>query len=37
MGLRAGDAVRLTGAGGPVVTATAQAEVLVWEMHATLG
>lgn len=34
--LRAGDAVRLTGAGGPVVTASAQAEVLVWEMHATL-
>ena len=34
--LWAGDAARLTGAGGPVVTATAQAEVLVWEMYATL-
>ena len=35
--LRVGDAVRLTGAGGPVVTAAAPAEVLVWEMHAALG
>ena len=35
--LGAGDAVRLTGAGGPTLTATGQAEVLVWEMHARLG
>ncbi len=30
------DAVRLTGAGGQLVTATEPAEILVWEMHATL-
>jgi redox-sensitive bicupin YhaK (pirin superfamily) len=32
-----GDAVRLTGGGGHRVTATQPTEVLVWEMHATLG
>jgi redox-sensitive bicupin YhaK (pirin superfamily) len=31
--LTAGDAVRLTAGGGQRVTATAPAEVLVWEMH----
>ena len=31
-----GDAVRLTGVGGQRVTATDSAEILVWEMHATL-
>ena len=31
-----GDAVRLTGAGGPTVTAASAAELLVWEMHAAL-
>jgi hypothetical protein len=35
--LRQGDAARLTATGGQVVTALDQAEVLVWEMHATLG
>ncbi|MFP5308663.1 MAG: pirin family protein [Actinomycetes bacterium] len=36
-GLDTGDAVRLTGAGGPRLTAGADgAEVLVWEMHAAL-
>ncbi len=35
--LAAGDAVRLTGIDGPRLTATEPAEVLVWEMHATLG
>ncbi len=34
--LATGDAVRLTGAGGQQVTATEPAEILVWEMHATL-
>jgi redox-sensitive bicupin YhaK (pirin superfamily) len=34
--LAAGDAARLVGAGGPVVTASAPSEVLVWEMHAAL-
>lgn len=29
-----GDAVRLTGVGGQRITATADAEVLIWEMHA---
>jgi quercetin 2,3-dioxygenase len=29
-----GDAVRLTGVGGQSITATADAEVLIWEMHA---
>jgi redox-sensitive bicupin YhaK (pirin superfamily) len=32
-----GDAVRLTGAGGRRVTAVDAAEILVWEMHATIG
>jgi len=32
-----GDAVRLTGVGGQRVTADDAAEILVWEMHATLG
>ena len=35
--LAAGDAVRLTATGGQQVTALEPAEVLVWEMHATLG
>ncbi len=33
--LAEGDAVRLTGVGGQRLTATDDAEVLVWEMHAT--
>jgi redox-sensitive bicupin YhaK (pirin superfamily) len=35
--LGTGDAVRLTAGGGQRVTATEPAEVLVWEMHATLA
>jgi len=35
--LVAGDAVRFTATGGQRVTATEAAEVLVWEMHATIG
>jgi quercetin 2,3-dioxygenase len=35
--LAAGDAVRLTATGGQRVTAVEPAEILVWEMHATLG
>ena len=35
--LEAGDAVRLTATGGQQVTAAEPAEILVWEMHATLG
>ncbi|HEX4247127.1 MAG TPA: pirin family protein [Pseudonocardia sp.] len=35
--LVAGDAVRFTATGGQRLTATEAAEVLVWEMHATLG
>jgi redox-sensitive bicupin YhaK (pirin superfamily) len=35
--LAAGDAVRFTATGGQVVAAATPAEVLVWEMHATLG
>jgi quercetin 2,3-dioxygenase len=35
--LTAGDAVRFTATGGQQVTAVEPAEVLVWEMHATLG
>jgi quercetin 2,3-dioxygenase len=35
--LRGGDAVRLTATGGQRVTATEPAEVLVWEMHATIA
>jgi redox-sensitive bicupin YhaK (pirin superfamily) len=34
--LTAGDAVRLTSAGGQTVTALEDAELLVWEMHATV-
>lgn len=32
-----GDAVRFTATGGQRVTATEPAEILVWEMHATIG
>jgi redox-sensitive bicupin YhaK (pirin superfamily) len=32
-----GDAVRLTGVGGQRVSADTAAEILVWEMHATVG
>jgi redox-sensitive bicupin YhaK (pirin superfamily) len=35
--LSAGDAVRFTGTGGQHVTASEPAEVLLWEMHATLA
>jgi quercetin 2,3-dioxygenase len=35
--LAAGDAVRFTAVGGQRVTATEPAEILVWEMHATLA
>jgi redox-sensitive bicupin YhaK (pirin superfamily) len=35
--LATGDAVRFTSTGGQRVTATSPAEILVWEMHATLG
>lgn len=35
--LAEGDAVRLTGVGGQTLTATDDAEVLIWEMHATVG
>jgi quercetin 2,3-dioxygenase len=35
--LGTGDAVRFTGGGGQTVTATEPAEVLVWEMHATVS
>ncbi|MGD9991593.1 pirin family protein [Pseudonocardia sp.] len=35
--LSAGDAVRFTATGGQRVTATEPAEILVWEMHATIG
>jgi redox-sensitive bicupin YhaK (pirin superfamily) len=35
--LAEGDAVRLTATGGRRVTATAPAEILVWEMHAAIG
>ena len=35
--LATGDAVRFTATGGQRVTATEPAEILVWEMHATLG
>jgi redox-sensitive bicupin YhaK (pirin superfamily) len=34
--LAAGDAVRFTATGGHQVTATEPAEILIWEMHATL-
>jgi quercetin 2,3-dioxygenase len=35
--LSAGDSVRFTAAGGQRLTAEADAEVLVWEMHATVS
>ena len=35
--LATGDAVRLTATGGQRVTATEPAEILVWEMHATVA
>jgi hypothetical protein len=35
--LSEGDAVRFTASGGQRVTATAPAEILVWEMHAGLA
>ncbi len=35
--LETGDAVRFTATGGQRVTATEAAEILVWEMHATLA
>jgi redox-sensitive bicupin YhaK (pirin superfamily) len=35
--LHEGDAVRFTASGGQRVTATAPAEILVWEMHASLA
>ena len=35
--LSTGDAARLTGVGGQRVTASEPAEILVWEMHATLA
>jgi hypothetical protein len=35
--LDAGDAVRFTGTGGQRITALADAELLVWQMHANLA
>ena len=35
--LAEGDAVRFTATGGQQVTATEPAEILVWEMHATIA
>ncbi|MDX6255736.1 MAG: quercetin 2,3-dioxygenase [Frankiales bacterium] len=35
--LEAGDAVRFTATGGQSITASEPSEILVWEMHATLG
>jgi redox-sensitive bicupin YhaK (pirin superfamily) len=35
--LETGDAVRMTATGGQSITASAAAEVLVWEMHATIS
>ena len=35
--LSEGDAVRFTGTGGQQITATSDAEVLIWEMHASIG
>ncbi len=32
-----GDAVRFTATGGQTITATEAAEVLVWEMHASVA
>lgn len=36
-GLNSGDAVRFTATGGQTVTAVAPAEILVWEMHASVA
>jgi quercetin 2,3-dioxygenase len=35
--LSRGDAVRFTATSGQRVTSAAEAEILVWEMHATLA
>lgn len=35
--LEEGDAVRITGTGGQKLTASSDAEVLIWEMHAAIG
>jgi redox-sensitive bicupin YhaK (pirin superfamily) len=35
--LQTGDAVRFTATGGQSITATEPSEILVWEMHATVG
>lgn len=35
--LAQGDAVRLTGSGGQRITASGPAEVMIWEMHATIA
>lgn len=35
--LAEGDAVRLTATGGQRITAAEPAEILVWEMHATVS
>ncbi|MEU5840565.1 pirin family protein [Rhodococcus sp. NPDC047139] len=35
--LAEGDAVRITGGGGRQITTASGAEIIVWEMHATLG
>jgi quercetin 2,3-dioxygenase len=35
--LAEGDAVRFTATGGQKVTATEPAEILLWEMHATIA
>jgi redox-sensitive bicupin YhaK (pirin superfamily) len=35
--LDAGDAIRFTGADGPTLTAREPSEVLIWEMHTSLG
>ena len=35
--LAEGDAVRFTATGGQRVTASGAAEILVWEMHATIS
>jgi hypothetical protein len=34
--LDTGDAARMTASGGQTLTATESAEVLIWEMHATI-
>jgi hypothetical protein len=35
--LHEGDAVRVSGAGGQQLTTETGAEVIVWEMHASIG